>query len=244
MLLPLYNANTSRDQTVPFNDVRAAGIHQDILSLLNRPEVYSVLCIGSVQFFSKQFTTSQLQTYLDKCLEEALLMGKSTFIVINGANDSENNEGTTYTSSKWVQNAYNEYSKHPKYKHISFYCLGVAPHSTRDMKAIWMEEYGHTQTYTYIAALQAKDRQELLAIYGTHANKVIINEGAGGTLHEVYCMFKICSSMFTYPISVIINNSSHLINIVIPDTLNTIHSYDEEWLPRLHSVLLTLYNNS
>mgnify|MGYP006088418769 CR=1 FL=1 len=240
-MLTSINVNTSGDQTIPFDDVRALRFHQTCLSLLAQPEVYSVVCVGSVTFMSKNITANQLKKYLDKCLDEAMLMGKSTFIILNGANFSGNKEGTTFTSSNWIQNAYNEYRNHPKYRHISFYCIGLAPHSTRDMKAVWMEEYGNTRTKTYIMALQAKDRQELLAVYGTYANKVIVNEGATGTLHEVYSMFKVNSSMFISPISVIINNSSYLINTVIPDTLNNINSYNNMWLEHLYSSLRTLY---
>jgi hypothetical protein len=244
MILSSLNVNRSHDQNIPYDDVRANKVHQACMSLLGNPGAYSVVCVGSVSFMTKNITATQLKQTLDKCLQEAVLMGKSTFIVLNGANDSMNNEGTTFTSSHWVQNAYNEYKNHPVYRHISFYCIGLAPHSTRDMKAIWMEEYGNTRTKTYINALQAQDRQELLAIYGTCANKVIINEGAKGTLHEVYSMFKVNSSMFTSPISVIINNSSYLINTVIPDTLNNSHSYDNMWLEDLHSTLLALYKHS
>lgn len=237
------NTNTSHDQTIPFDDVRAATCNQECLSLLDHPEVYSVVCVGSVIFMSGPSTHKNMKTNLDACLEEALLMGKSTFIVINGANFSGNEEGTTYTGSHWIQNAYNEYKNHPKYSHINFYCIGVAPHSTRDMKAIWMEEYGNTRTKTFIIALQAEDRQELLALYGSHANKVIVNEGAKGTLHEVYTLYKANPSIFTSPISIVLNNCSYLINTVMPDILNNDHIYDNDCLNKLYTALMKLNNS-
>ena len=237
------NTNTSHDQTIPFDDVRALRFHQTCLSLLAQPEVYSVVCVGSVTFMSKNITANQLKKHLDKCLDEAMLMGKSTFIILNGANFSGNKEGTTFTSSNWIQNAYNEYRNHPKYRHISFYCIGLAPHSTRDMKAVWMEEYGNTRTKTYIMALQAKDRQELLAVYGTYANKVIVNEGAKGTLHEVYTLYKANPSIFTSPISIVLNNCSYLINTVMPDILNNDHIYDNDCLNKLYTALMKLNNS-
>ena len=62
--------------------------------------------------------------------------------------DSEGKEGTTFTSSNWVEECVNNYSEHPLYGDMKFYCFGLAPHSTADMKAVWMEEQGnrHTQT--------------------------------------------------------------------------------------------------
>ena len=236
-MLPAFNVNTSFDQTIPFDDMRASRLHQAIISIFDQPEVYTIICVGSVKFMSGPSTAINLKKHLDNCLEEALFMGKTKLIVFNGANYSGNDEGTTYTSSNWIQNTYNKYRGHPKYKHISFYCIGLAPHSTDDMKAVWMEELGNTRTQTYINALQAKDRQELLAIYGTYANKVIINEGAKGTLHEVYNMYKINSGMFSLPNNVIVNNSKYLVDKVIPDILNNKNMYDEIWLEQLQNTL-------
>ena len=238
-MLPSFNVNTSFDQTVPFDDVRASRLHQSIMNIFDSLEVYTVLCVGSVKFMSGPSTAINLKKHLDNCLEEALLMGKTKFVIFNGANHSGNDEGTTFTSSHWIQNAYDKYKSHPKYKHIDFYCIGLAPHSTRDMKAVWMEECGNTRTQTFINALQAKDRQELLAIYGTYANKVIINEGAKGTLHEVYNMYKINAGMFSLSSNVIVNNSDYLIHTIIPDIINNRHIYEEIWLDNLYNSLLT-----
>ena len=234
------NTNTSYDQSVPFDDVRSATLNQECLTMLDNPEVYSVLCVGSVKFMSSNITADSLCKHLDECLSHAILSGKSKFVVLNGANFSGNEEGTTYTSSNWVQNTYNKYKDDPTYQRMEFYCLGFAPHSTSDMHAIWMEEQSNTRTKTFIITLQAKDRQELLAIYGTHANKVIVNEGASGTFHEVYTLFKADSSMFSSK-SVIINNSSYLLNTIIPNILNNTTSYDIAWVQKLHTALINLY---
>ena len=174
-IMMVLSPNLSNDQFVPFDDVRAASIIQEFHTIIDDDNVYSVMNYGSVQFVSEPSTSLQQQKTLTECIAHAHSQGKTKFVVFNGANDSIGKDGTTFTSSNWVENATNNYSENPKYNTMEFYCYGLAPHSTAHMNAVWMEEYGNIHTKTYIITLSAKERQKMLSIFGSKCSKVILN---------------------------------------------------------------------
>ena len=217
-----YKPNVSSDQLIPFDDVHASTLVQEFHTLIDRDDVYSIMNIGTVSFVDEP-TTSNFQKYtLTKCIKNAHDKGKKHIVILNGANDSNGSEGTTFTSSNWVEDCANNYSEHPLYSDITFHCFGLSPHSTADMKAVWMEEKGNQHTKTYIVALSALERQKIISILGSKCDKVILNEGAGGSLNEVYHLYLENNRMFTdNNHKIVVNNSSYLLNNVIPSKLNT-----------------------
>lgn len=235
--------NVSSDQTIPFDDVRADSLIQEFHTIIDDDDVYSVMNYGSVQFVSEPTTSFQQKQTLTDCIEQAYSQGKTKFVVFNGANDSTGKDGTTFTSSNWVEDAANNYSYHTKYNTMEFYCYGLAPHSTSDMNAVWMEEQGNTHTKTYIITLSAKERQKMLSIFGSKCSKVILNEGAGGSLNEMYNLYVENSLMFkdNY-VSIVVNNSNYLLNTVIPNELNSNSSeFNRDHLTEMTECLHAIY---
>ena len=236
--------NVSSDQTIPFDDVRAASLIQEFHTIIDGDDVYSVMNYGSVQFVSEPSTSLQQKQTLTECIAHAHSQGKTKFVVFNGANDSTGKDGTTFTSSNWVEDAANNYSQHPKYNTMEFYCYGLAPHSTAHMKSVWMEEYGNTHTKTYIITLSAKERQKMLSIFGSKCSKVILNEGAGGSLNEMYNLYLENNLMFNdNNDSIVVNNSTYLLNTVIPNELNSNSSeFNRDHLTEMTECLHTLHS--
>ena len=237
-----HTPNVSSDQLIPFDDVRAATLIQDFHTLIDRDDVYSIMNFGTVAFVGEP-TTSQFQKKtLTACIVDAHAKGKKHIVVLNGSNDSEGKEGTTFTSSNWVEECANH---HPCIidGDMKFYCFGLAPHSTADMKAVWMEEQGNRHTQTYIVTLSARERQKTLSILGSKCDKVILNEGAGGSLNEMYQLYLENKSMFSDNYNtLVVNNSSYLLHTVIPDTLNTNDSgFSHDTLTTLSQHLYSIY---
>ena len=238
-----YEPNVSSDQTIPFDDVRASVLVQEFHTLIDRKDVYSIMNFGTVAFVDEPTTSSSQKKTLTSCIADAHAKGKNHIVVLNGANDSEGKEGTTFTSSNWVEECANNYSEHPLFGDMKFHCFGLSPHSTADMNATWMEEQGNQHTQTYIVALSASDRQTILSILGSKCDKVILNEGAGGSLNEMYQLYHENKGMFTDNYNtLVVNNSSYLLNKVIPDTLNTNDSgFSHDTLTTLSQHLQTIY---
>jgi hypothetical protein len=238
-----HTPNVSSDQLIPFDDVRAATLIQDFHTLIDRDDVYSIMNFGTVAFVDEPTTSNSQKNTLTACIEDAHAKGKKHIVVLNGSNDSEGKEGTTFTSSNWVEECVNNYSEHPLYGDMKFYCFGIAPHSTADMKAVWMEEQGNRHTQTYIVSLSASERQKTLSILGSKCDKVILNEGAGGSLNEMYQLYLENKSIFSDNYNtLVVNNSSYLLNNVIPNTLHSNDSgFSHDTLTTLSQHLQTIY---
>jgi hypothetical protein len=238
-----HTPNVSSDQTIPFDDVRASMLVQEFHTLIDREDVYSIMNFGTVAFVDEPTTSAYQKLTLTECIADAHAKGKKNIVVLNGSNDSEGKEGTTFTSSNWVEECANNYSEHPLYSDMKFHCFGLSPHSTADMKAAWMEEHGNQHTQTFIVALSASDRQTILSILGSKCDKVILNEGAGGSLSEMYQLYLGNKGMFTDNYNtLVVNNSSYLLNRVIPNALNSNDSvFSHDTLTTLSQHLQTIY---
>lgn len=230
--------NVSSDQSVAYDATAAAAVHAEVLAMLDDPSVYSILNIGSVAFMSGPSTAATMNSNLEGDIAAAIALGKTNFVVIGGGNFSDGKEGTTFTGSKWIQAAHTTYASHSKYGKLSFHALSCVPHSTDDMVAVWMEDSGNDRTKTYIVADSATARQECLAEYGSKADKVYLNEGSVGCLHEAYTLYVKNPTMFNTKVK--INNCSWLIATVFPKMISDTNDYDDVKLKKLHTRLMTL----
>lgn len=214
----------SISQTLPYNARSAQANVLAINDKINDTNVFKVAFFGSVQFQSEEgksglndgmiSTSQKIVTELDLCYNIAIIMKKTEMIVFNGANQSDGEEGTTETTSKWVHNK----SHHPSAS-IPITCIALAPHSTNEMVAVWKEEEGHVNTHTHIVSDTADRRKKILAHVGSKCQRVFITEGAGGTLLEAQYLYDNDVSIFRYGGKVRVINSSYLINVVIPATI-------------------------
>ena len=230
--------NVLSDQSVAYDAVAASNVHSKVLAMLDDPAVYSILNIGSVAFMSGPSTASTMNSNLKSDLDTAVALGKTKFVVIGGGNFSDGKEGTTFTGSNWIQSAHTKYASHSKYGTLSFHAYSFVPHSTDDMVAVWMEAGGNDRTKTYIVADTATARQECLAEYGSKADKVYLNEGSVGCLHEAYTLYVKNPTMFNTKVK--INNCSWLIATVFPKMISDTNDYDDAKLKELHTRLQTL----
>ena len=215
----------SRFQTMPYTAANAADNFSMIKTELGKPGTYYVVFFGSVVYFTEVGksglakgsitlpTTVKVNAFLDCRFTEAISAQKTHFYIINGANDSSGEHGTTYTTSSWVHN----YNICPFDKSIVVKCFGLAPYETCDMNAAWMEERGHPNTHTYIVGKTAKDRRERLVELAKNANETVVSEGGPGTLDEITMLYATAPEIFKE--KVFMTNTSFLVDCVIPTEL-------------------------
>lgn len=226
----------SNKQTQPYNSKEAALKFKSIKAELNKPGTSYIVFFGSVVYFSEAGksglkqgslnlpTTTKVNAFLDCRYIEALSAKKTHFYVINGANDSGGESGTTYTTSTWVNN----HNVRCIPANITVKCFGLAPHETCDMNAIWMEEHGHTNTRTFIVAKTAQGRRERLVELAKNADESVVSEGGIGTLDEITMLYETAPEVFEG--KVFIANASFLIDTVIPAELAKLEDSDSDKL--------------
>jgi|TARA_B110000977_G_scaffold163439_1_gene209400 hypothetical protein len=224
----------SQQQTLAYSPETASHNFDLIKRELSKPGTYYVVFFGSVVYFTEVGssglkagsitlpTTTKVNAFLDCRFTEAVSASKSHFYIINGANDSSGQHGTTYTTSLWVNN----YNINPFRRDIVVKCFGLAPYETCDMKAIWMEEYGHSNTKTYIVGKTAKERRERLVELATTADQTVISEGGPGTLDEITMLYAASPEIFEE--KVFMTNISYLVDNVIPSELAKLTPLDVE----------------
>lgn len=245
MISNLVSPNTSADQLNNFNIPQSLSNIKILQNIIKDETVYSCVAVGSVQFFTEpgkptfsivaKPTSSEIYKYLDEYLEEAISLNYKHFIVFNGANDSKGEQGTTETTSNWVFLR----SKEALYKSlITIQCIGLAPYERKDMDAIWKEEQNITSNKTFITGRSSKDRQIILGNLATKANKILVCEGAYGTLNELITIYRGKPSIFN-EVSFIIQfiNSAFLINTVIPTELKKQKNIDSDTIAELHKLV-------
>ena len=187
------NLTMSHLQSVAYNVANATQNFENIKSKLAEPGTYCVVFCGSVVYYTEKGkpgwkadsimlpTTTKVTAFLDCRYISAISAGKTQFYIINGANDSGGESGTTYTTSEWA----NQHNVRLYKGSITVKCFGLAPHETCDMSAIWMEEHGHNFTETFIVGKTAKERRERLVELAETADETVITEGGLGTLDEI-----------------------------------------------------------